>query len=360
MTIFESINSIVTNVVARNEPAAVLRLEFDGAASLNLSAGEVVQLVGEGQKGDFLFDLNGRRFLLNSPDIPRKHMSDSTMFRVLPGAAEGKVYLQPLAVGAPAEPGKSQGVEPSGMMAGANAIPVETAFASLRRLVSPDGLSQISRFESCLPLLAPFLRTLIDPKAVTPSAVKAAFDASGILFEKKLAKGRSIERSDLKLLLTRLLGSGDVADSDMRDELASALKELEHAQMQVLAAESNAQNFVSLVLPTRNDAPIALSLFRAARSAEQPTPPFVVDMYLKSAGLGNVWCRTICEEKGDLSVFMCASSNEVVKAAGRFASSLERNLSGFGLRLARFSATVGSDAGSVPEVAGKESVNLQI
>ena len=129
--------------------------------------------------------------------------------------------------------------------------------------------------------------------------------------------------------------------------------------MQVLAAEANGGNFLSLVMPAKNDVPIALNLFRAARTADQPVPAFVIDLYLKSASLGNVWCRTVCEDGGELSVFFCASSDDVVKAAGRFASSLERDLSGFGLKLARFNAQTTADSSAGQDVQ-PGAINLQI
>ena len=318
-----------------NDVAAV---DLDGAAELGLRPGEIVPLVSEGGQGQLLFQVDGRWFELNVPAQSKMLFAGKRFMRIAPQSAESALSFRPVAT----PPFHESGVSSRGDAFAAPAQAVEGHVAggmpALRRLLSPDGVLELTHWASRLSMLEPFIGMLADPSKLTPAAIRRAFEASGLVFEKKLAKRGATDTVDLRSLLSRMLD--ETTDARIKDDLGQALTELDAVRAQMVAADATGYRFLTVAMPLKDEPPVILNLFRPETSEKSSPAPIVVDMYLNSAPLGNLWCRTVCEADNRLSVTICVRNNAIVAIARQFAASLKKDLSGFGLTLTKFNAYV--------------------
>lgn len=305
---------------------------------LGLLPNQVVRAVVEQRPEGLIILINGRPFEL--PAQLRFRPGDAVWLKLLGGTQGFFLKLVP-----PPSPQTSQApnaAQVSPVVASLFAQPAN--LSGLMSLLSPSGgFSVIASFLSGLAGTSGPLVSLLKARPamanLSADAVRVAFRGSGLFSEARLASKEPIS-FDVKLALRELLvqlQQSRGVQTGLVQATELALREMESAQADSLAASSHRELSFSFLIPFRDADPVLISLFRPPRSAVEPDPPYTINMHTRSESLGELWMKTVIGQGQQLDFVMWADREDVAQKAERAKGELIEDLSGAGLAMRSFS-----------------------
>jgi hypothetical protein len=305
---------------------------------LGLLPNQVVRAVVEQRPEGLIILINGRPFEL--PAQLRFRPGDAVWLKLLGGTQGFFLKLVP-----PPSPQGSQApaaAQVSPVVASLFAQPAN--LSGLMALLSPSGglsviASFLTGFTGTSGPLASLLKARPAMANLSPEAVRFALRGSGLFSEARLASKEPIS-FDVKLALRELLvqlQQSRGVQTGLVQATESALREMESAQADSLAASSHRELSFSFLIPFRDADPVLISLFRPPRSAAEPDPPYTINMHTRSESLGELWMKTVIGKGQQLDFVMWADRKDVAQKAERAKGELIEDLLGAGLAMRSFS-----------------------
>jgi hypothetical protein len=328
---------------------------------LGLLPNQVVRAVVEQRPEGLIILINGRP--LELPAQLRFRPGDAIWLRVLGGTQGLFLKVSP-------PPFSQQPVSHSGSVGQLSPV-VASLFtqpanlSGLMTLLSPSGgLSIIASLLSGLTGNAGPLASLLKARPsmanISPDAVRFAFRASGLFSEARLASKEPIS-FDVKLALRELLvqlQQQRSVQTGLLQATESALREMESAQADSLAAASHRELSFSFLIPFRDADPVRISLFRPPRTPVEPEPPYTINMHTRSDSLGELWMKTVIGAGQQLDFVMWADRKDVAQKAELAKGELIEDLSGAGLAMKSFSIFHGRRPNEAPGGASEKPPGL--
>lgn len=308
---------------------------------LGLLPNQVVRAVVEQRPEGLILLINGRPVEL--PAQLRFRPGDAIWLKLFQGAQGSffKLTPPPAVLTTPTAQAPT-GAQVSPVVASLFTQPAN--LSGLMALLSPSGgLSVIAGLLSGLAgtsgPLASLLKARPSMAHLSPEAVRMAFRGSGLFSESRLASKEPIS-FDVKLALRELLvqlQQTKGAQASLLQATDSALREMESAQADSLAASSQRELSFSFLIPFRDADPVLISLFRPPRTPVEPDPPYTINMHTRSESLGELWMKTVIGKGQQIDFVMWADRKEVAQKAERAKGELIEDLSGAGLEMKSFS-----------------------
>lgn len=206
--------------------------------------------------------------------------------------------------------------------------------------------------------IPPPLTSLISMGLLDGAALRDAVRRSGLFAESRLARGERVGLSDVKLALLARLNNADADTGPASAALASALEDVEAAQLQSLAASADGGVVLHLALGFRDAPPLSVRLVRdppPAGGDPSGGGAWTVDIHSHGGAWGPLWLQTRVEADGRIGLVMWAEREAVCDAARADAQRLGGLLSDEGLRLERFQVIHGARRDPVPSQATARS-----
>jgi hypothetical protein len=180
--------------------------------------------------------------------------------------------------------------------------------ARLASAISPSqtGLRQdLERLTTGLPRL----------QTLNAQTLRQAVLDSSLFMEARLVAGQaSAEASDLKSLLRRSLEHLDTDRGDWGGRIASALDDIEAAQLQSSDAIQPRESWLNLVLGFRDHPAIRMRLDRPAPGVETSAKkPWVVHVHSDTPRMGELWLRTVIHDMNRVDLTVWARRADVVE-----------------------------------------------
>jgi len=172
-------------------------------------------------------------------------------------------------------------------------------------------------------------------RGISPGAVRDAFLRSGLFGELFLKTHVSVP-IDIKQLMRKLLLVSKVSGSD-KGSIEEIIDEIESRQLEALQAQKNHQISYHFMMPFVDANPVKIHFQRDAIGLDKEAPNWVINLHAETDSIGSLWLKSIVTPDFDIEMTLWAERLETAKNAERAASSLEKSLADFGLKLAKLS-----------------------
>lgn len=333
------------------------------ARALGLRAGQIIPAVLESDGLKLQLEQQEEALTLRAPGSWNLQLGQTVMLRALPQTS-GAWALQPVVTPPPASTDTPSTAPTSELIRlaqrGGGLSQLSSLFASgdLARWLAMDPAAQTVAAQGPTvwreALLAQLRLLQRDMSSLTPATLRQAVLASGLGAEAFMAQGLppggTAGAPDMKTLLRRLLRSLSEVSGQAVSAIRGALDDIEAAQLETVAAQSQGQVIFSVMIPFADAGPFEFKFRKTGVSEDDAESSFVVDVHSRHSGLGPLWLSTVVKKTSHIELKMWAERSEVARLARQNGRDLQFELRTHGLTLKAFEVITGPRPDHSPEL----------
>ncbi len=349
------------------------------ARALGLKAGQIIPAVVQSDGLKLQLDQQEEALTLRAPGSWNLQLGQTVMLRALPQTS-GAWALQPVTTPATASPESVAAAPTSELIRlaqrGGGLGQLSALFASgdLARWLATDASAQAGATQGPAvwreAVLAQLRLLQRDMGSLTPASLRQAVLASGLGAEAFMAQGLppggSAGAPDMKTLLRRLLRGLSEVSGQAVSAIKGALDDIEAAQLETVAAQSQGQVVFSVMIPFADAGPFEFKFRQTGVDEDDPESSFVVDVHSRHSGLGPLWLSTVVKKTSQIELKMWAERPEVARLARQNGRDLQFELRSHGLALRAFEVVAGprpehgADSAAPPAPHTGSGVNILV
>lgn len=325
------------NAVAKINPIfleGTLKIASAEAKSIGLKDGQIIQAVIENRAEQTKLLIGNKEF-----ELPKNsQFSGESKFQARVSiTSNGTTFLTPtaLSTGQSQTPTLQSGFTPISphLM---NLLLHTSGFANLSHILNSStllgNLSQLSGISELISKILGLRASLIN---ISPNQIKSMIYNFGLSTESQLAKRKTLNSSNQKLLLFQL---SRILSERGFDPISvnRAILDIESSQ---LDSQQNLQNrdlAFSIMLPFKEFGDVNLSFFRSTPNPPMKDPPYTFNLHTKNDLVGEVWLRAVVEKKININLSMWATQSDTYINAKENFTKLNDLLKDAGLNVVSF------------------------